>query len=85
LSGAPARPVSYSRTTGSSSRNTSKSPGNIEIQIIADGHGNILALGSAKCSISAAAPEIVEEAPSPFVDEVTRRPWASRPWPSPGR
>ena len=48
-------------------------PRHIEIQLIADGHGNAVYLGERECSIQRRNQKVVEEAPSPFLDEATRR------------
>jgi propionyl-CoA carboxylase alpha chain len=47
-------------------------PRHIEIQILADAHGNIIHLGERECSIQRRNQKIVEEAPSPFIDAPTR-------------
>ncbi|MBH68690.1 MAG: acetyl/propionyl-CoA carboxylase subunit alpha [Rhodospirillaceae bacterium] len=48
-------------------------PRHIEIQIIADSIGNTMYLGERECSIQRRHQKVVEEAPSPFIDQKTRR------------
>ncbi len=45
----------------------------IEFQILGDMHGNIVHLGERECSIQRRNQKLVEEAPSPFMDEELRR------------
>ena len=45
----------------------------IEIQIIGDYKGNVIAFGERECSIQRKYQKIIEETPSPFIDERTRR------------
>jgi propionyl-CoA carboxylase alpha chain len=48
-------------------------PRHIEIQIIADKHGNTVYMGERECSIQRRHQKVLEEAPSPFLDEAMRQ------------
>ena len=49
------------------------SPRHIEIQVLGDAHGNCVYLNERECSIQRRHQKVIEEAPSPFISEATRR------------
>jgi len=50
-----------------------ESPRHIEIQVLGDAHGHIVYLHERECSIQRRHQKVIEEAPSPFISDATRR------------
>ena len=48
-------------------------PRHIEIQILGDSHGNVVYLNERECSIQRRHQKVIEEAPSPFISDATRK------------
>lgn len=65
----PAALVTARREAASSFVDT---PRHIEVQIIADAHGNVIHVGERECSLQRCHQKVIEEAPSPLLDEATR-------------
>lgn len=48
-------------------------PRHIEIQLLGDAHGNVVFLNERECSIQRRHQKVIEEAPSPFISDATRK------------
>ena len=48
-------------------------PRHIEIQLLGDAHGNVIYLNERECSIQRRHQKVIEEAPSPFISDATRK------------